>query len=92
MHWIEIVQLAFSLQLHVNVLFPQIKRQKHSSSEGDIDDGISNYDYDNPNDRENFCPDIAEVRQIFCLQCAVFHNVHLIFCETLVIPKLQAAG
>ena len=24
-----------------------------------VDDGIGNYDYDNANDRENFCPDLG---------------------------------
>ena len=43
----------------------QIKRQKSSTSEGDIDDGLSNYDYDNPNDRENFCPDIEQVGTVW---------------------------
>ena len=35
------------------MLFSQIKRQQVSA---DIDDAIENYDYENVNDRENYCP------------------------------------
>ncbi len=42
--------------------FCQIKRGRVASDDGDVDDGISNYDYDNQNDRENFCPGVEEDR------------------------------
>ena len=53
--------MIFNIQYYCKF---QIRHQKSSTSEGDIDDGLSNYDYDNPNDRENFCPDIEQVGTI----------------------------
>ena len=33
----------------------------------DVDDGIENYDYENVNDRENYCPNPDDVsRLVFC--------------------------
>ncbi|CAH1783707.1 unnamed protein product [Owenia fusiformis] len=39
---------------------PKVMVKRQHGTKNDIDDGISNYDYDNANDRENFCPDVDD--------------------------------
>ncbi len=43
----------------------QIKGQRHDTLNEDVDDAIGNYDYDNVNDRNDFCPSLEqEVREV----------------------------
>ncbi|XP_070539700.1 condensin complex subunit 2-like [Ptychodera flava] len=46
----------FSLFVKTNIM---LKRQVQSNSEG-LDDGIDNYNYENENDCNNFCPGVQE--------------------------------
>ena len=50
----------FQLRQIYNYFFAQIRRQKRRSTAA-IDTQIENYDYDNTNDKDNFCPAGDEV-------------------------------
>lgn len=51
--------------VHVIVFALQIKRQDTVSE--DIDEEIENYNYENPNDKENYCPKGDEVCRVIFL-------------------------